>query len=318
MLYDDGVIDPRDTRTILGICLSVIENKPYRRHRPVRGVPARDHQPTAGRQPGRDRVAGLPHLPRRSASRPWRSTPTPTRRCRTSARPTSPCACPATRPAETYLRVDLVLDAARRPAPTRSTRATASCPRTPTFARAVIDAGLTWVGPTPESIDAMGSKIEAKRIMRDGRRPGPGGAGDADRGRPPAAGEGVRRWRRPRHADRPHTGRPARRDRHGRGRGAVGVRRRHRLRRAVRRARPARRGPGRRHAGACFGERDCSIQRRHQKVVEEAPAPRLPRRGARRAARRGPARPPRRSTTAAPAPSSSSTTRPPSGSSSWR
>jgi acetyl-CoA carboxylase carboxyltransferase component len=29
MLYDDGVIDPRDTRTILAICLSVIENKPY-------------------------------------------------------------------------------------------------------------------------------------------------------------------------------------------------------------------------------------------------------------------------------------------------
>ena len=39
MLYDDGVIDPRDTRTILGICLSVIENKAVRRHRPVRGVP---------------------------------------------------------------------------------------------------------------------------------------------------------------------------------------------------------------------------------------------------------------------------------------
>jgi acetyl-CoA carboxylase carboxyltransferase component len=28
MLYDDGVIDPRDTRTILGICLSVIDNRP--------------------------------------------------------------------------------------------------------------------------------------------------------------------------------------------------------------------------------------------------------------------------------------------------
>ncbi|GAA1477240.1 carboxyl transferase domain-containing protein [Nocardioides aestuarii] len=28
MLYDDGVIDPRDTRTVLGICLSVIANKP--------------------------------------------------------------------------------------------------------------------------------------------------------------------------------------------------------------------------------------------------------------------------------------------------
>jgi acyl-CoA carboxylase subunit beta len=29
MLYDDGVIDPRDTRTVLAICLSVIENKSY-------------------------------------------------------------------------------------------------------------------------------------------------------------------------------------------------------------------------------------------------------------------------------------------------
>jgi acetyl-CoA carboxylase carboxyltransferase component len=30
MLYDDGVIDPRDTRTVLGICLSVIENNPIK------------------------------------------------------------------------------------------------------------------------------------------------------------------------------------------------------------------------------------------------------------------------------------------------
>ena len=30
MLYDDGVIDPRDTRTVLGICLSVIDNVAYR------------------------------------------------------------------------------------------------------------------------------------------------------------------------------------------------------------------------------------------------------------------------------------------------
>jgi acetyl-CoA carboxylase carboxyltransferase component len=29
MLYDDGVIDPRDTRTVLAICLSVIENAPF-------------------------------------------------------------------------------------------------------------------------------------------------------------------------------------------------------------------------------------------------------------------------------------------------
>jgi acetyl-CoA carboxylase carboxyltransferase component len=30
MLYDDGVIDPRDTRTVLAICLSVIENAPVK------------------------------------------------------------------------------------------------------------------------------------------------------------------------------------------------------------------------------------------------------------------------------------------------
>jgi acyl-CoA carboxylase subunit beta len=29
MLYDDGVIDPRDTRTVLAICLSVIENATF-------------------------------------------------------------------------------------------------------------------------------------------------------------------------------------------------------------------------------------------------------------------------------------------------
>ena len=41
MLYDDGVIDPRDTRTVLAICLSVIDEQTDRRHRPVRGVPTR-------------------------------------------------------------------------------------------------------------------------------------------------------------------------------------------------------------------------------------------------------------------------------------
>jgi acetyl-CoA carboxylase carboxyltransferase component len=30
MLYDDGVIDPRDTRTVLGMCLSAIANGPIK------------------------------------------------------------------------------------------------------------------------------------------------------------------------------------------------------------------------------------------------------------------------------------------------
>ena len=30
MLYDDGIIDPRDTRTVLGLCLSVVHNTTVR------------------------------------------------------------------------------------------------------------------------------------------------------------------------------------------------------------------------------------------------------------------------------------------------
>ncbi|MHA6796255.1 ATP-binding protein [Pseudonocardia bannensis] len=72
---------------------------------------------------------------------------------------------PGAAPSETYLRGDLIIGAAR------ATGADAIHPgygflsENAGFARACADAGLTFVGPPPEAIAAMGSKLEAKSLM---------------------------------------------------------------------------------------------------------------------------------------------------------
>jgi acetyl/propionyl-CoA carboxylase alpha subunit len=145
------------------------------------------------------------------------------------------------------------------------------------FAEAVEAAGLTWVGPPPEALRAGGDKLEAKRIARAAGVPtlpegsaeeigfplvvkaaaGGGGRGmrvvraaaeledalaAAEREAAAAFGDGTvyleRFLERPRHVEVQLLG-----DAHGN--------------------------------VVALGERDCSVQRRHQKVLEEAPAPGL-------------------------------------------
>lgn len=157
------------------------------------------------------------------------------------------------------------------------------------FARAVIDAGLTWIGPPPEAIEAMGGKIEAKRIAAQAGVPVLESielSDDVDE-----AAEAAQRLLTPPLLVKPSAG--------GGGKGM------HRvndfdgftdvLHRAQREAKAAfgdgtlfieRYLESARHVEVQvmadqhgnvlhLGTRDCSVQRRHQKVVEEAPAPGL-------------------------------------------
>lgn len=74
---------------------------------------------------------------------------------------------PGTAPADTYLRGDLVIDAAKKMDADAVHPGYGFLSENADFARAVIDAGLTWIGPDPDSIDQMGSKIESKRLMAE-------------------------------------------------------------------------------------------------------------------------------------------------------
>jgi propionyl-CoA carboxylase alpha chain len=180
--------------------------------------------------------------------------------------------------ADTYLRADLVVDAALRSGADAVHPGYGFLSENAAFARAVQQAGLTWVGPPPAAIEAMGSKIESKRLMAAAGVPvlpelSPDALTEADLPVLIKASAG------------------------GGGRGMRVVRAMAEL--------PAGLAAARSEAAAAFGnptvfcepyletgrhlevqiladtagtvwtigERECSIQRRHQKIIEEAPSP---------------------------------------------
>jgi propionyl-CoA carboxylase alpha chain len=185
---------------------------------------------------------------------------------------------PGNAPADTYLRIDLVVEAARRSGADAVHPGYGFLSENADFARAVIDAGLTWVGPPPEAIEAMGDKVRAKEIAAKAGVPVLSAPADPTESDLPllvkaSAGGGGRGMRVVRALDRLEVEIEAARAEaeSAFGDGTVFVEPyveagRHVEVQVVSDA----------DRTIALGTRDCSVQRRHQKVVEEAPAPELP------------------------------------------
>ncbi len=77
-------------------------------------------------------------------------------------------------PADSYLRAELAIEAARSVGADAIHPGYGFLSENAEFARQVIDAGLVWVGPPPDAIAEMGSKLRSKEIVERGRGPDPG------------------------------------------------------------------------------------------------------------------------------------------------
>ena len=108
------------------------------------------------RQPRRDRGARSSAPAATSASRRSPSTPTPTAPRRTSRCRLGRASLGPAPPRESYLRSTRILEAAKRTGADAVHPGYGFLAENAAFAAACADAGLTFIGPTPEAIAAMG------------------------------------------------------------------------------------------------------------------------------------------------------------------
>ncbi len=189
-------------------------------------------------------------------------------------------------PAESYLNIAAILAAARTSGATMVHPGYGFLAENPDFARACADAGLTFIGPSPEAMERMGDKAAARRAAEQVGVPVVPGISEPVT--PASAKEVASRIGLPLAVKAAHG---------GGGRGMHLVRRAEELEDAVERsAREAQAYFGRpevyleryitraHHVEAqiladargnlsFLGERDCTLQRRYQKLVEESPSP---------------------------------------------
>ncbi|MGH3369028.1 MAG: biotin carboxylase N-terminal domain-containing protein, partial [Nocardioidaceae bacterium] len=69
-------------------------------------------------------------------------------------------------PAESYLSVEKILDAAKRSGADSVHPGYGFLAENSGFAQAVLDAGLVWIGPPPAAIDSLGDKVQARHIAQ--------------------------------------------------------------------------------------------------------------------------------------------------------
>ena len=190
-------------------------------------------------------------------------------------------------PAQSYLNIAAILEAARASGADAVHPGYGFLAENEDFAQACKDAGLVFIGPSPDSIGAMGNKAGAKEIMRKAGVPivpGYQGTDQSDAamraeakkiGFPvmikAVAGGGGRGMRLVKDLDSFVDALRSARSEAKAAFGDGGVI----LERAIENPRHVEiQVLGDRYGNAIhLGERDCSVQRRHQKLIEEAPSP---------------------------------------------